>query len=69
MKNIKEYGVIADAQTIQTTAVQSAIDDCAKNGKTLVFEKGKAIGAVCEEEEQKTFYKNYTSGHWKRGVH
>lgn len=43
MKNIKEYGVIADAQTIQTTAVQSAIDDCAKNGKTLVFEKGKYI--------------------------
>lgn len=35
---------------------------------TLVFEKGKAIESVYEEEKQKTLYKNYTSGHWKRGV-
>ena len=35
---------------------------------TLVEDKRKALSIAKDEKEQKEFYKNYTSGHYKRGV-
>ena len=40
MKKISEYGIFSDSSKILTDKIQYAIDDAAKEGKTLVFEKG-----------------------------
>lgn len=35
--NVKDYGAIADTAFLSTTAIQKAIDDCAKNGGGVVW--------------------------------
>jgi hypothetical protein len=42
--NVEEYGAVADGKTINTQALQKAIDDVSeKGGGTLVFSKGKYL--------------------------
>ncbi len=40
MKYIRDYGIISDTDEILTDKIQLAIDDCAKSGETLCFNKG-----------------------------
>lgn len=37
---IKEFGIIADGQTIETQKIQNAIDECSKRGEVLIFDQG-----------------------------
>ena len=38
--NIAEHGAIGDGKTLNTKAIQAAIDECAKGGGTIVIPKG-----------------------------
>ena len=40
MKKINEFGILANTDKILTEKIQSAIDECSENGKTLVFTEG-----------------------------
>ena len=47
--NIKNYGAVADGQTLNTKAIQNAIDDAVKNGGGKVFiPAGKFVTGVIE---------------------
>ena len=40
--NIKDFGAVADGKTLNTKAVQSAVDFCHKNGGGIVrFDRGR----------------------------
>ena len=42
--NVKDFGLIADEKTINTHAVQKAIDECSKNGGGIVrFGRGRYV--------------------------
>ena len=39
--DVRNYGAIGNAKTLNTNAIQKAIDDCAlKNGGTVLLEAG-----------------------------
>lgn len=40
---ITDYGAVADGKTLNSKAIQSAIDDCAKKGGTVVIPKGEFL--------------------------
>ncbi len=42
--NVKDFGAIGDGKSIDTKAIQAAIDECSKNGGgRVIFEKGKYV--------------------------
>ena len=42
--NVKEYGAIADGKTLNSAAVQAAVDACAAaGGGTVLFENGDFV--------------------------
>ena len=41
--NITDYGAVADGKTLNTKAIQSAIDEAAKKGGTVVIPKGEFL--------------------------
>ncbi len=44
--NIKDFGAVADGKTMNTKAIQKAIDTCFENGGGQVFIEG---GRICLE--------------------
>jgi len=61
---IDAYGAVPDGQTVDTTAIQAAVDACAEagGGRVVVFEDGELLRTVDDpdfhahfEERQKDF--------------
>lgn len=53
--NVLDYGAIADGKTINTKAIQKAIDECAKaGGGTVVLENGKFVSGTVLLKENVT---------------
>ena len=48
MINIRDFGAVGDGITLDTAAVQKALDCCKKNGGTVVVPGGKTykIGTI-----------------------
>jgi polygalacturonase len=44
--NVKDFGAIADGQTLNSEAVQKAIDACSQTGGTVFFPKGEYVLAT-----------------------
>ncbi|MBN1479699.1 glycoside hydrolase family 28 protein [candidate division KSB1 bacterium] len=44
--NIQEYGAVGDGLTLNTTAIQKAIDDCATNGGTVYVPPGRFLSGT-----------------------
>ena len=57
--NIINYGAIGDGKTINTTAIQKAIDDCsASGGGTVVIPAGEFISGVFQLKNNVTLFLN-----------
>nr|WP_294894408.1 glycosyl hydrolase family 28 protein [uncultured Pedobacter sp.] len=55
--NIKNYGAVADGKTINTVAIQKAIDDCSGNGGGTVYvPSGKFVTGTISLKSNVNFY-------------
>jgi polygalacturonase len=44
--NVKDFGAVADGRTMNTTAIQKAIDKCSKTGGKVLFPKGTFLSGT-----------------------
>ncbi len=54
--NVKDFGAIGDGVTLNTAALQSAIDKCSKTGGTVFFPAGKYLTGSLELKDDVTLY-------------
>jgi len=55
--NVRDYGAIGDGETLETNAIQSAIDDCSKHsGGTVYFPNGEYLTGTVFLKDNVTLY-------------
>ncbi|MEW6507650.1 MAG: glycosyl hydrolase family 28 protein [Bacteroidota bacterium] len=54
--NIKDYGAVGDGVKLETSAIQSAIDNCAINGGTVLIPPGKYLTGSLELKSNVDIY-------------